>query len=184
MQRLQPGEIEVAAVDDKDRARRPVNQVEHIEGHLAGRHMDENGNGAAQVDDGVGFDCRLGRAEVVAPGRRRLLQRFHDSVLPFLHEPEFDFLAACQFVKQHAVLGLEGQGLTANCVGHNRLFNEGSEDPRHPNAVSKLGLAAAEAAVIGEEVRAGAVVAHFGTEHHDAPRIDHKLRVPGQRIAT
>lgn len=26
--------------------------------------MDENGNAAAQVDDGVGFDCRLGRAEV------------------------------------------------------------------------------------------------------------------------
>jgi hypothetical protein len=65
MQRLQPGEIEVAAVDDGDRARRPVDQVEHIDVvHLAGRDMDENGNGATQIDNGVGLDGRLGRAEV------------------------------------------------------------------------------------------------------------------------
>ena len=65
MQRLQPGEIEIATIDDDDRTGRPDNQVEHIDVvHLAGGDMDENGNGAAQIDDGVGFDCCLGRAEI------------------------------------------------------------------------------------------------------------------------
>ena len=70
MQRLQSGEIEIAAIDDDDRTGWPVNQVEHIDVvHLAGRDMDENGNGAAQVDDGVGFDGGFGRAEV-RPGEQ------------------------------------------------------------------------------------------------------------------
>ena len=70
MQRLQSGEIEIAAIDDDDRTGWPVNQVEHINVvHLACRDMDENGNGAAQVDDGVGFDGGFGRAEV-RPGEQ------------------------------------------------------------------------------------------------------------------
>lgn len=74
MQRLQSGEIEVAAVDDNNRSGRPVNQVEHIDVvHLAGRDMDEDGDGAAQIDDGVGLDRCLGRAEV-RPGEQRQAQ--------------------------------------------------------------------------------------------------------------
>ena len=99
MQRLQPGEIEVAAVDNDYRTGWPVNQVEHIDiVHLAGRDMDENGNGAAQIDDGVGFDCRLGRAEV---GPREQCQTQIDGggvqrIERFL-ETQTDVLALMQF---------------------------------------------------------------------------------------
>ena len=65
MQRLQSGEIEVAAIDDHDGARRPLNHVEDLDVvHLAGGDMDENGNGATQIDNRVGLDSRLGRAKV------------------------------------------------------------------------------------------------------------------------
>lgn len=60
MQRLQFGEIEVVAVDDNDRPRRPLNQIEY----LADSDMGEDKKGAAQVDDSVTFDCHLGRAKV------------------------------------------------------------------------------------------------------------------------
>ena len=74
MQRLEPRKIEITAVDDNDCASRPMNHIEDIDVvHLAGGDMYENGNGAAQVDDGVGFDCRLGRAEV-GPGEQRQAQ--------------------------------------------------------------------------------------------------------------
>lgn len=65
MQRLQSGEIEIAAIDDHDGTRRPLNHVENLDVvHLAGGDMDENGNGAAQIDNRVGLDSRLGRAKV------------------------------------------------------------------------------------------------------------------------
>src|ERR1035438_18047 len=74
MQRLQSGEIEIAAVHDDDRACRPVNQVEHIDVvHVAGGDMDENRNAPAQIDDGMGFDRRLGCAEV-RPRKQRQTQ--------------------------------------------------------------------------------------------------------------
>jgi hypothetical protein len=65
MQCLQSGEIEIAAIDDHDGTRRPPNHVENLYVvHLAGGDMDENGNGATQIDNRVGLDGRLGRAEV------------------------------------------------------------------------------------------------------------------------
>ena len=64
MQRLQPGEIEIAPVDDYDRTRGPVNQVESIGVvHLASGDMDEYGNGTTQFVDGVSLDRRLGRSK-------------------------------------------------------------------------------------------------------------------------
>ena len=99
MQRLQPGEIEIAAVDDNDRARWPVNQVEHVDVvHLASRDMDENGNRTAQIDDGVGFDGRLGRAEI-RPGKQcqtKIDGRGVQRIERFL-EAQTDVLALMQF---------------------------------------------------------------------------------------
>src|ERR1035437_8151816 len=65
MQCLPSGEIEIAAVDEYDGYRRPMNHVEDLDVvHLAGGDMDENGNGASQIDNRVRLDGRLGRAEV------------------------------------------------------------------------------------------------------------------------
>src|SRR3970282_2465137 len=60
--------------------------------------MDENVNGAAEIDDGVGFDCRLGRAEV---GPREQCQTQIDGggvqrIERFL-ETQTDVLALMQF---------------------------------------------------------------------------------------
>jgi len=74
MQCLQSGEIEVAAVDDHDRSRRPLNHVEDLDVvHLASGDMDKNRNGATQIDNRVGLDGCLGRAEV-CPGKQTQTQ--------------------------------------------------------------------------------------------------------------
>lgn len=74
MQCLQSGEIEITAVDDHDGSRRPLNHVEDLDVvHLAGGYMDENMNGATQIDNRVGLDGRLGREEV-CPGKQTQTQ--------------------------------------------------------------------------------------------------------------
>lgn len=89
MQCLQSGEIEIPAVDDHNGSRRPLNHVEDLYVvHLAGGYMDENRNGATQIDNRVGLDGRLGRAEVcprkqtqtqVDGGGVHCIERFLDS---------------------------------------------------------------------------------------------------------
>jgi len=71
---LQSGEIEIAAIDDHDGTRRPLNHVEDLDVvRLAGGDMDENGNGATQIDNRVGLDGGLGRAKV-CPGKQTQTQ--------------------------------------------------------------------------------------------------------------
>src|SRR5487761_2000102 len=70
MQRLQSGEVEIATIDDHDGTRRPLNHVEDLDVvHFAGGDMDENGNGATQIDNRVSLDGGLGRAKI-CPGKQ------------------------------------------------------------------------------------------------------------------
>lgn len=74
MQRLKSGEIQIAAIDNDDRTGWPLNQVQYIDVvHFASRDIDENRNRAAQIDDRVGFDCRLGGSKI-RPRKQRQTQ--------------------------------------------------------------------------------------------------------------
>lgn len=65
LQAVQPGEIQKAAIHDVKAARFRHQDVEHIDlVHLAVADMDEAGDVAAQIEQGVHLDCGFGRTEV------------------------------------------------------------------------------------------------------------------------
>src|ERR1700748_3206878 len=65
MQHVEPGEIDIAAIHDVDRARLGKQQVERVNVvQFAVRDVDEARDVAAQVQQRVHLDRRLGRAEM------------------------------------------------------------------------------------------------------------------------
>jgi hypothetical protein len=69
MQRVESGEIEIAAIDNNDRPGGPLDHIEDIDVvHFARGDVHEYRDGAAQIDDGVGFDGCLGGTKV-RPGK-------------------------------------------------------------------------------------------------------------------
>ena len=65
MQHMEPGEIDIAPIHNVDRARLREQQVERVNiVQLAVRNVDEARNIAAQVQQRVHLDRRLGRAEM------------------------------------------------------------------------------------------------------------------------
>lgn len=64
-QRKEPGEVQIAPVDNHDTSGRQYHRIEQIDVvHLAGGDGYEDGNRAAQVDNRVRFDSRLGGTEI------------------------------------------------------------------------------------------------------------------------